>query len=210
MKFNSFLTEAPIRIDLSILRSRLQTVFSKHPRNKMGLIDSLNKEFTPDDVDFTVSHERPDVIEAYTFPETLEISVEIGVELMSLSNKELINRLIEAMEHEFVHREQLIRSSGKAHTVSLEKIDADNVDQYLADKSEIMAYAIQTVTTLRNEGYKDSQIIDMLRNQEKWMNKITKSRSHLEIYLNIFKLNSYQVKRLKKQIVQYLQGETNE
>jgi hypothetical protein len=127
------------------------------------------------------------------------------VELAELSNDELIKRLIETMEHELVHREQLIRSGGKSHTLSLEDIDDTNIDQYLADKPEIMTYAIQTVTTLRHEGYKDAQIIDMLRNPKKWDSKIVKSRSHLELYLTIFKKDSYQVKRLKKQIIQYME-----
>lgn len=210
MKFVNYINEAPIKIDISSLRDRLEKVFIKHPHNKMGLLDDLNKEFKPDDIDFTISPDRmsADTMNAFTFPETLEISIEIGVNLLRLSNKEFINRVIETLEHELVHKQQLIRSGGKAFTTRLPEINPDNVEQYLADKGEIMSYAIQIVTTLRNEGYKDSQIIDMLRDQKKWTTKIVKSRSHLEMYLEVFKKDSYQVKRLKKQIVQYMQGET--
>jgi hypothetical protein len=89
----------------------------------------------------------------------------------------------------------------------MENIDASNVDQYLSDKMEILAYAEQIVTTLRNENYSDSQIIDMIRNPKKWISKIVKSRSHLEMYMEVFKKDSYQVKRLKKQMIQYI-GDT--
>jgi len=201
MKFKEYLSEAPIRIDLSNLRHRLDKAF-----NNYNLIDGLNKEFKRDDITFSSSnlHGEDDVVNAFTFPETLEIEVVIGVQLLGLTDKELMDRLVETLEHEMVHREQLKRSDGKAHSVSMETIDADNVDQYLSDKQEIMAYAIQIVTTLRNENYTDIQIIDMIRRPKNWANKIVKSRSHLEMYLDVFKKDSYQVKRLKKQMIQYI------
>jgi hypothetical protein len=209
MKFLNYLSEAPIIIDLPALKQRIEKIFNINPRNKMGLVDDLNKEFKPDDIDFTVLHVpgQDDTINAFIFPETLEISLEIGIKLLGLSNKELINRIIETLEHELVHKEQLKRSGGKAHTESMENIDASNVDQYLSDKMEIMAYAEQIVTTLRNENYSDSQIIDMIRNPKKWTSKIVKSRSHLEIYMEVFKKDIYQVKRLKKIMIQYI-GDT--
>jgi hypothetical protein len=203
MKFIDYINESTIKINLSLLQHRIEKVFVKCPK-KAGLIDSLNREFKPDDIMFDMSQDRPDIIDGFTFPDTLEIDIYIGVELLELSNDELIKRLIEAMEHEIIHREQLKRSDGKSYTVSLENIDASNLDHYLSDKSEIMSYAAQIVTTLRHEGYKDSQIIDMLRNSTKWESKIVKSRSHLEIYLAVFKKDSYQIKRLKKQIIEYI------
>jgi len=201
MKFLTYLSEAPIRIDLQALRTRLERAFRSD-----DLIDGLNKEFKKDDITFSTSIDpgADDTINAFTFPETLEIDLTIGVKLFTLSDKELINNIIETMQHELVHKEQLRRSGGKSYTVSMENIDASNIDKYISDKAEIMAYAVQIVTTLRNENYSDNQILAMLKNPSKWENKIVKSRSHLELYMDIFKKNSYQIKRLKKQIVQYI------
>jgi len=207
MRLSLYLSEAPIRIDLGALKNKLNKVFEKPYRSAGTLINNLNKEFKVNDIAFVVSTEpdEVDVINAHIYPDDLLINVIIGKNLLFLKPSGLVKKLIEALEHELIHREQLIRADGKLQGCKLASIDADNIDQYLSDKQEIMAYAAEIVTSFRNKGYKDNQIIDMLRSPKKWLTKTVKSRGHLEMYMDVFEKDSPVIKRLKKQIIRYLE-----
>jgi len=211
MKFLNYMTEAVIRTaNLDVIEDRIKKVFDSlrtyNLLQRCTLIPkALQKEFIDMDLQFAPGYHSPDEILGFTFPDGV-ISIDIGVGRFSSKDDKLIGDLMGVLKHELVHREQLKKSSGHSSDKAkgMSSINAENIDTYLADKMELMAYAVQIVTLLRNEKYTDAQIIDMLRNPKKWIANIVKSESHLEIYMNIFDKNSATIKRLKKYIIEYL------
>lgn len=223
MRFSEFILEAPIRIDLEPIRLRLQKVFDEHQNDRESLIEGLNQEFKSDVISFLVNPKQKTDIDGYTYPDLLDIEIEIRKGYLSIvKDKTLLSRILEVMEHELVHRQQLLkhRATGRYYPQTSPGYDAEAIKnnddlaaiKYLSDKQEIMALAVQTVTTLRHEGYKDIQIIDMLRRPARWENKIRKSRSHLEAYMERFSTHGRPhagdpFKRLAKYMIQYINGE---
>src|SRR5574343_276224 len=86
-------------------------------------------------------------------PELADAFQEDGYEFDCFSNA-----LKDILNHELVHREQLIRSGNKATGDS-----PSQIFKYLGNKMELMAFAKSAVTQYRNLGHADAQILDLVR-----------------------------------------------
>jgi hypothetical protein len=215
MRFTAFISEAPIVIDMSPYKTKLKRILARRKNpisyDSIGLIDVLNNEFKPERIFFEIMIGKTtrDLIQGSIDRKTLQIYIEVGLlRLANDSTEALIRRFIEAMEHELVHREQSTRSGGKLKYTEPPGNDEEDLrayNKYFADKSEIMAYAIESIRILRHEGYKDDQIIDMLRRPAELDSKIGKSQSLLYDYIMMFGTKSPQYKKLSKYMMQYLE-----
>ena len=181
--------------------------------DSLSLIDTLNKEFKPERIYFELmGQEGRDLIQGSRDRKTLKIYIEVGIlRLANDPTDKLINRFIECIQHEMIHREQMVRSGGKLKFFippeDVEHIDADTLSKYYNDKSELMAYSIETVTILRHEGYTDNQILAMVKYPKKFDVKIEKSEAHLAEYIRAFGVNSPQYKKFVTTVYQYITGE---
>jgi hypothetical protein len=219
MKFNTYITEAPIKIDKPKLKSRLENAFAHSNVDRTSLIDDLNSEFKKDRIYFEIVTTKPgnELIQGSIDKKTLKIYIEVGIARLAYDpTTSLITRTLEALEHELVHRQQQISSHGKMKTfippeeAYADEVDHDTISKYLADKGELMAYAIETVTVLKHDGYDNKDILAMVKSPEKWNDEIEQSRSFLAQYLIVFGSKSYQYKRLAKYIYQHISGGKNE
>ncbi|MFA5025427.1 MAG: hypothetical protein WC503_02910 [Candidatus Shapirobacteria bacterium] len=208
-KFLNYITEAVITADHQSLKNRILSSLSKVPANSRGALFSiLGHEFLKDKIYFSLLKNSPETIDGYIDKKTLEIFIEIGrSHVLFTPFPILTDNLVEIISHEFVHREQLERSEGKARFEKLEgEVTRAKVKKYSANVQEIMAYAYQTVLSLRHEGFTDEEIIDMCKNPKKWLDRLENSRTHLDIYLvDYFRDDSSVANRFKKYIVAYLE-----
>ncbi len=70
--------------------------------------------------------------------------------------------LREIVGHELIHRIQHERDQVKR----LKDMDSNNIQKYLSDKFEIMAYAFQAIEWFRNEGLNDKDILSLLQSNK--------------------------------------------
>jgi hypothetical protein len=208
-RFLDYIIESVITIDNKFLKNRILSSLSKVPANSRGaMFLVLGHEFLKDKIYFSLLKNSPETIDGYIDKKTLEIFIEIGrSHVLFTPFPILADNLVEIISHELVHRTQLERSEGKARFERLEgEVTKAKVKKYSANTQEIMAYAYQSVLSLRHEGFTDEEIINMCKNPKKWLDRLEDSRTHLDIYLvDYFRDDSAEANRFKKYIVAYLE-----
>lgn len=81
--------------------------------------------------------------------------------LSGIRTPEMVKRIKMMLDHEMVHRDQDIRSGGKAY--SLERSPAHDDREYFSHYSEIMAYARTLARELEEAGFSKKDSLDMVR-----------------------------------------------
>ena len=208
-RFHNYLNKAIITIDNASYKHRISASLAKVHNNSRGAMFSiLGNEFLKDKIYFTLLRDDPETINGSIDKKTLEIFIEIGMSHVLFTPFHILtDSLTEIISHELVHREQLVRSKGRAKFEKLKgEVTKAKVKKYSANKQEIMAYANQTVLSLGHEGFTDEEIIDMCKNPRKWLSRLENSRTHLDIYLvDYFRDDSSVANRFKKAVVAYLE-----
>lgn len=105
------------------------------------------------------------------------------------------------LKHEIIHRQQFLRVNNEEVIQKIIKKSRQDQINYFKSKQEIMAYAWQIVYDFRITG-KPDEVIKELINKESFF--ATKNSKILEIYKNLFKEGSEEIKLLYKYIYMYL------
>ena len=119
------------------------------------------------------------------------------VKTNQISQHKFFHLIEETLEHELIHKKQnqlstiQLKPKYKAHDLKMQ--------EYLSDKTEIMAYARSAIELYKAEGYSKEKINEILKNLDikKYPNKI------LDGYLETFPRNGTVIKRLLSYVYQY-------
>ena len=114
---------------------------------------------------------------------------------------EFVNILIGSIKHELVHRNQMQRTREE----QFKDQDTDNVEEYLADHREIMAYSAQAAHELMLTGDSLEKIINQLKTSQ-GIRRLTPWSSALGIYHDTFEHDTSVWKKFINYLVSYLKG----
>ena len=115
---------------------------------------------------------------------------------------EFLQDVFRILGHELVHREQMLRVEQKNLLTTIHRKSTNDQQNYFSNTYEIMAYAWQIVNTLRLTNLSDSSIKKILSLNSK--TKLDLGGEILQIYHQLFKDTSPVLKRLYKQMYEYL------
>lgn len=117
--------------------------------------------------------------------------------------EEFLTNVFRILGHELIHREQILRIKRQDLIDSIHKKSSEDKRKYYSNKYEIMAYAWQIVNSMRMSNLSDSSIKKILSLNSK--TKFDLGGDILQIYHNLFKDSSSIIKRLYKQMYEYLE-----
>ncbi len=120
--------------------------------------------------------------------------------LNSSNYKIFLKEIQTLLGHELIHREQSIRNKQKE---TWEKNNTQDIEKYLKDKREIMAYAWQFINTFRMSSISDENIKKILRTDSQI--KFDIGGNLFKKYHILFNIDNPVLKRLYKYMYQYLE-----